>query len=180
MKSIYPSFIQQIFPMSDVWFQMFCCYLNNNGLSKWLHPYTIFIPINTPGALHFQSPKMTILGQKIGQNIRYLSQLMRLWHFSSSVNSFKHMRSNPVGLDVWFLVRPFVYFHTLCVRTAKALVRLPECAGSPEPSLVAYVISTIISWAGSFRWLEAYYGGICPLFFYKKWEGAFIRMNLVL
>ena len=37
-----------------------------------------------------------------------------------------------------------------CVRTAKALVRLRGCAGSPEPSLVAYVISTIISCAGSF------------------------------
>ena len=24
-----------------------------------------------------------------------------------------HMRSHPVGLDVWFFVRPFVYFHTL-------------------------------------------------------------------
>ena len=59
------------------------------------------------------------------------------------------MRSYPVGLDVWFFVRPFVYFHTSCVRTAKALARLLRCAGSPEPSLVAYVISTIISWAGS-------------------------------
>ena len=44
--------------------------------------------------------------------------------------------SHPVGLDVWFLVWPFVYFHTSCV---------------PEPSLVAYVISTIISWAGSYK-----------------------------
>ena len=61
------------------------------------------------------------------------------------------MRSHPVGLDVRFLVRPFVYFHTSCVQTAKALVRLRECAGSPEPSLVACVISTIISWAGSFN-----------------------------
>ena len=51
-----------------------------------------------------------------------------------------------------FFVGPFVYFHALCVRTAKALARLRECAGSPEPSLVAYVISTIISWAGSFRY----------------------------
>ena len=32
-----------------------------------------------------------------------------------------------------------------CVRIAKALARLRGCAGSPEPSLVAYVISTIIS-----------------------------------
>ena len=60
-----------------------------------------------------------------------------------------HMRSHPVGLDIWFLVGPFVYFHTSCVRTAKALARLRGRVGSPGPSLVAYVISTIISWAGS-------------------------------
>ena len=59
------------------------------------------------------------------------------------------MRSHPVGLDVLLLVVPFVYFHTSCVRTAK-VARLRECAGSPEPSLVAYVISTIIPLAGSF------------------------------
>ena len=35
------------------------------------------------------------------------------------------------------------------MRTAKVLARLRGCAGSPEPSLVAYVISTIISCAGS-------------------------------
>ena len=44
--------------------------------------------------------------------------------------------------------RPFVYFHTLCVRTAKALARL-----SPEPSLFAYATSTIISWAVSIIFL---------------------------
>ena len=59
------------------------------------------------------------------------------------------MHSHPVGLDVSVLVGHFVYFHTSCVRTAMALARLRGCAGSPEPSLVAYVISTIISWAGS-------------------------------
>ena len=37
------------------------------------------------------------------------------------------------------------FLQALCVRTVKALVRLRECAGSPEPSLVAYVVSTIIS-----------------------------------
>ena len=52
------------------------------------------------------------------------------------------MCRHPVGLDVWFLVGPFVYFHTLCVRTAMALARLRECTGSPEPSLVAYAMST--------------------------------------
>ena len=60
------------------------------------------------------------------------------------------MRSLPEGLDVRILVGPFVYYHTLCVRTAKALARLPGCADSPEPSLVAYVINTIISRAGSY------------------------------
>ena len=59
------------------------------------------------------------------------------------------MRSHPVGLDVWFLVWFFVYFHTSCVRTAKALARQRGCAGSPEPTLVAYLISTLVSWAGS-------------------------------
>ena len=59
------------------------------------------------------------------------------------------MRSHPVALDVWFLVWLFVYFHSSCVRTAKALLRLGGCAGSPEPSLVACAKSTITSWAGS-------------------------------
>ena len=59
------------------------------------------------------------------------------------------MRNHPVGLVVWFLVGPFVYFHTSCGRTAKALARLRIRAVLPEPSLAGYVISTIISWAGS-------------------------------
>ena len=82
-----------------------------------------------------------------------VSHLMRLRHFSSSVNSFFKracsLLSHPVGLDVRVLVGPFVFFHTLYVRTAKTLVRLRGCAGSPGPSLVAYAISTIISGAGS-------------------------------
>ena len=32
--------------------------------------------------------------------------------------------SHPVGLDDWFLVRPFFYFHTSCARTAKARLSL--------------------------------------------------------
>ena len=82
---------------------------------------------------------------------RHLSHVMRLWYFPSFVNSLlqTRMRSHPVGLDVWFLVGPFVCFHTSYVRRAKALARLRGCAGSPEPSLVAFVISTKISWASS-------------------------------
>ena len=60
------------------------------------------------------------------------------------------IRSHPVGLDVWFLVGPFVYFRTSCVWTAKALTRLRGRAGLPEHSLVAYVVSTLISCAGSY------------------------------
>ena len=37
------------------------------------------------------------------------------------LNLQTHMRSNPLWLHVWFLVRPFVYFPTWCVRTANAL-----------------------------------------------------------
>ena len=78
-------------------------------------------------------------------------EMMVLFVFGKLILQMR-MRSYPVGLDVWFLVGLFVYFHTSCVRTAKALARLHKCAGSPKPSLVDYVISTctIIPWAGSF------------------------------
>ena len=78
-----------------------------------------------------------------------MRQLMRLWHFFVLRKLILQTRmfSHPVGLDVCCLVGPFVYFHTSCVRTAKALARLRKCAGSREPLLIAYVISTIISWA---------------------------------
>ena len=76
-----------------------------------------------------------------------LSHLMRLWHFSSSVN-FKR-----VGLDIWLsgrTLRLIPYF--VCANSEDPqLVRLCGCAGSPEPLLVAYVISTIISWTGSYN-----------------------------
>ena len=59
------------------------------------------------------------------------------------------MLSHPVGLDVWFLVDP-LSTSILHVCEQRRLARLCECAGSPKSSLVAYVISNIISWAGSF------------------------------
>ena len=72
---------------------------------------------------------------------------MRFWYFSSSVNSFfkRAYAAIQLGYMSFFLVRHFVYFHTSCVRKAKALVRLHGCESSSEPSLVTYVISTIIS-----------------------------------
>ena len=84
------------------------------------------------------------------------------------------MHSHPLGLDVCFLVRPFGYFHTSCVRTAMALARLCGCAGSPETSLVAYVISTKISCAGS---LDDNFREKFPYFFMKMW--ILIRIALV-
>ena len=80
---------------------------------------------------------------------------MSLWHFFVLRKPILQTRMcrQSVGLDVWILVGPFVYFQTSCVRTAKALARRRGCAGSPEHSLVAYVINTLISWAGSFMTL---------------------------
>ena len=63
---------------------------------------------------------------------------------------------HPMGLDVWFLVRHFIYFYISCVWTAKALAKLRGCAGLPDPSLLACVGSTIISWAGLYIFMEKY------------------------
>ena len=78
------------------------------------------------------------------------------WDYSTlrKLNLQTRIRSKPLGLHVWILVRHFVYFHTLGVRIAKALARRRGCTVSPEPSLVACAISTIISWAGSFDHLQ--------------------------
>ena len=50
------------------------------------------------------------------------------------------MRSHPVAIDVWFLVG-------LCCLLPYIMCANSEASG--ETSLVAYLISTIISWAGS-------------------------------
>ena len=94
----------------------------------------------------------------------------------------KRMCSHPVGLDAWLLIGPFVYFHTLCVWSVKALARPRGCAGSPEPLLVACVINTIISWAGSNR-NEPFHKKTClrglqlgktqtGLLIYRSWLGS--------
>ena len=88
---------------------------------------------------------------------RYVQSMKTQWAISWDYGIFRPPFTNSSNTHVqpssgarfWFLVGPFLYFHTSCARTAKALARLCGCAGSPEPSLVAYVISTIISWAGS-------------------------------
>ena len=81
------------------------------------------------------------------------------------------MRSHPVGQDVWFLVGPFVCFHTSCMQTATAQARLRGCKGSPEPSLFTYVISTIISWAGSY--------GVC-IYFHENFDTSALPFHIII
>ena len=59
------------------------------------------------------------------------------------------MSSPPVGLQKCFFAWSFLQVSTKCLQTATALARLRLCAGSPEPLLVACVISTLFSCAGS-------------------------------
>ena len=76
-----------------------------------------------------------------------MSQLMRLWLFSSSVNSFFNRTCTAIqwGLmsDVWSDPSS-----TSLVHVCEQQRLWWDCAGLPEPSLVACVISSIIPWAG--------------------------------
>ena len=91
------------------------------------------------------------------------------------------MCGHPVGLDVWFLVKPIVHFHTSCVRTVKALVRLQM---RRLAWVFAGLISTIIWWAGSYVW-ENYWDTcnvfwIYPLILIKRVMNAFRLTVMIL
>ena len=45
----------------------------------------------------------------------------------------------------------FIYIPSMCMWAVKALVIFRGCAGSSEPSLLAYALGTIISWTGLFH-----------------------------
>ena len=78
--------------------------------------------------------------------ILQMSHLMKLWHFSSSVSSYKQPSSEASCLIFGQTLCLFPFF--ICANgkgSGETGQRLHGCAGSPEPSLVAYVISTIIS-----------------------------------
>ena len=51
------------------------------------------------------------------------------------------MFTYPAKLDIYILNRAFVYIHILYMRAAKALVSMRICIDSPEPSVLADVIS---------------------------------------
>ena len=77
--------------------------------------------------------------------------LRNIWDYSTFRPHSSNAHAQPSsGARCLMFGQTLVYFHFSCLRTAKALVRLHGCTGSPD-SLVAYVISTIISWAGSKR-----------------------------
>ena len=128
----------------------------------WCHFFFFFfifpLAVDTRGG--FRSLIVTLPGYLIAfSSLLYLSHLMRLWLFSASVNSFLKRACAAIqwGSMSDFWTDSFVDFHSSSVRTAKALARLRGCAGSPEPSLVAYTISTIISWVGSFEVMSYMY-----------------------
>ena len=80
----------------------------------------------------------------------YYNILAMSWDYDTFCHPYTH--SSNAHAQSSSGSRSLIFGRTLrlFVRTAKGLARLHGCAGSPEPSLVSYVISTIISWAGSF------------------------------
>ena len=116
----------------------------------WSLKETVPSPVDKPSILVHQYPSYCVEAEIQGY---YSLHVLKIWKYEPAheimalfilrkliLQTCTH--SHPVGLD-------WLYFPTSCVRTAKALARLHGCAGSPEQSLVAYVIITIISWAGS-------------------------------
>ena len=77
---------------------------------------------------------------------------MRLWHVPSSVNTFfkractvTQSSSGARLLIFGRALRLLPYFMCGNSEGFGDPARLRECAGSPDPSLIAYVVSTIIS-----------------------------------
>ena len=58
------------------------------------------------------------------------------------------MPSHWEGPGIWLSVWRFILTQCLYERAAEVLARLRECAGSPEPSLLAYAVSTKFAWRG--------------------------------
>ena len=58
------------------------------------------------------------------------------------------MPSHSERPGIWLSVWRFLLTHCMYERAAEVLARLRRCAGSPEPSLLAYAISTKFAWRG--------------------------------
>ena len=96
---------------------------------------------------------------------------MRLWHFSSSVHSLilqTCMRCHPVGLDVCFLVGPFIFFHTSCVRTAKPA----------HPRSLAWAFASRLrgKYHNLMSWLNFTLANTSAIQFDQLWTNIFIHL----
>ena len=61
------------------------------------------------------------------------------------------MPSHSEGPGIWLSVWRFLMTHCMYERAANVLARLRGCAGSPEPSLLTWAISTKFAWRGPFE-----------------------------
>ena len=91
-------------------------------------------------------------------NSKQLRHLMRLWYFSSSVNSFFKRACTAISGARCLIFGRILRLLHVC-ELAQALVRLCGCTGSPEPSLVTYVdkYHNLMSWLNSY-WPPLYIG----------------------
>ena len=114
-------------------------------------------------------------------NYPKMSQLMRLWYFYVLPKHFLQMLMccHPMWLDVWILVGSFVLPYFMCANSegsGKQRRLWRDC--TPEPLQVAYVISTISSWAGSnviYGVLPCSYMYVCP-----KTQDHYRKQDLIL
>ena len=85
------------------------------------------------------------------------------------LRAFRHdkfqlrMPGHSVGPGIWLSVWRFLLTHCLYERAAEVLARLRGCAGSPEPSLLAYAISTKFAWRGPIQQYSLQVSGIPSL-----------------
>ena len=99
------------------------------------------------------------------------------------LRAFRHdkfqlrMPSHSEGPGIWLSVWMLLLTHCLYERAAKVLARLRGCAGSPEPSLLAYAISTKFAWRGPIKLLNLNYNWVWvpfdrkfPLFWYRSFD----------
>ena len=101
------------------------------------------------------------------------------------------MPSHSEEPGIWLSVWRFLLTHCLYERAAKVLARPRGCAGSPEPSLLAYAISTKFAWRGPITAIflvsefSGFFSGIFSSSNIKTWQKKrtkdvlFLYQNLV-
>ena len=72
------------------------------------------------------------------------------------------------GPGIWLSVWRFLLTHCFYERAVKVLARLRGCAGSPEPLLLAYAISTKFAWRGPYNSPNIYLVNIHALHYFNS------------